>query len=261
MKRTSSEELCGALGLLNIEKNKTYIIHSSLFSFGLIEDGCKGVMQCLESVLGSEATIIMPTFTFSYANSRQWICNSTKSETGVLTEYFRNLNYTARTIHPFHSLSVSGPNSKLYTSCTNLSSFGPNSPFEVLIRENAINIGLGIGLVGGATFLHYTEEFSQVPYRYYKEFLGMVIDQDGNIMKDSYSMYVRKINEQSEYENDWEWIDRDLIKEGIYKKIILKGAEIFTMNTRLAHEFFLGKILENPYYCSRKVIKKGRMNK
>jgi len=130
-----------------------------------------------------------------------------------------------------------------------------------LIRENAINIGLGIGLVGGATFLHYTEEFSQVPYRYYKEFVGKVIDQDGNLMKDTYSMYVRQINEQYEFENDWEWVDRDLSREGIYKKTILKGAEIFIMNTRLAHEFFLGKIFDNPYYCSKKIIKKRRINK
>jgi len=256
MKRTSSIELFDSLISMNIPMNKTYIIHSSLFSFGIIEDGCKGIMECLQSVLGIDATIIMPNFTFSYAQNRHWASNSTKSESGVLTEYFRKLKNTHRTVHPFHSISISGPNSKLYTSCTNLSSFGPNNPFEVLIKENAINIGLGIGLVGGATFLHYAEELAQVPYRYYKEFSGIVIDQDDNVSKECYSSYVRLINEQYDFVNDWKCAIKDLSKEGIYKKNIINGAEISVMNTREAHQFFFNKIIENPYYCAKKIIRK-----
>ena len=159
-------------------------------------------MKCLHEVLGDEATILMPAFTLSTGKTRHRDYHS-KAVTGALAEYFRKLRGTLRTIHPFHSLSVAGPKAKDFASCQNLSSFGIGSPFDQLYEKGAFNIALVIRLVGGATFLHHAEEMAQVSYRFYKDFPGEVIAEDGVKRENTYKMFVREIGDTYEYRNEW----------------------------------------------------------
>ena len=203
MIRTSQKQLIDSLRSLKITSGHVILIHSSMIRFGEFEGGMGGMMDCLHQVLGQDATILMPSFTLAFASSRTWDYKTSKAETGVLTEYFRNLPDTRRTTHPFHSLSVSGPRSHEFLACKNHSSFGEGSPFELLYDMEAINLSLGIGLVGGATFLHHAEEVAGVPYRIYKNFPGDVFGEDGIRLPNTYKMFVRRINANYEYQNKW----------------------------------------------------------
>ena len=49
-----------------------------------------------------------------------WNANETKSEAGVLTEYFRKQNNTVRTIHPFHSVVAYGKYANDFAECNSL---------------------------------------------------------------------------------------------------------------------------------------------
>jgi len=256
MHKTSKWELQNTLEDFALPKDKTYMIHSSLYSFGLFEDGCSGIMEVLYSVLGREATIIMPTFTFSFTRKKNWCYRTSKSETGALTEFFRNDAKTHRTLHPIHSVAVKGPEQSKYASCSNISSFGANNPFEKLIADDAINIGLGVGLVGGATFLHYAEEYARVPYRFMKDYPGIVLDKCGSTINLVFQMYSRKTSSKSVFINDWSSISRDFRKKNLLKSKSIGLGEVMVMNMANCHELLMTKLSENPYYIANEVVKR-----
>ena len=94
---------------LKIPKYSTIIIHSSLFKFGIIDGGVNTIYNTLKNVFDETYTLLMPTYTFSFSKTREWSCINTKSETGSLTEYMRLLEPKNRSIHPFHSVCIEGP--------------------------------------------------------------------------------------------------------------------------------------------------------
>jgi aminoglycoside 3-N-acetyltransferase len=251
MRKTTKAEIKHTLESLEIPQGSTVIIHSSLIKFGAIEGGAKGVFDVIQEVLGADATIVMPSFSFDFSETEKWHRDTTKSKMGALTEYFRKLQNVYRTIHPFHSVCVIGKHQTLFKKCNNLSSFGPGSPFELLMDLDALNLAIGTEYVGGSTFLHHVEEISQVPYRTYKTFPGKVYDNDNNELTDKYKMYVRIITDEYEYDNDWEKIFGDLENVASIKNHKLHGANFYLVNIREVSAAFQEKILSNPFYPSK----------
>lgn len=258
MIKTSLTQLTDALRSLKLPANHVYIIHSSMLKFGIIEGGLPGVMNCLKEVLGPEATILMPTFTFSFGRSRVWDYHTSKSEVGALTEYFRKLPNSMRTIHPFHSLAVAGRIASEFSICTNKSSFGERSPFDLLYEMDAINISLGTEFEGGATFLHHTEEMAQVPYRYYKEFPGEVKDRNGDLLSGAFKMFVRENTETYDYDNKWDHVWDHFISQDLVVHKNLNGANLFAFRIKPTHDNFLKMLKADPFYCAKKTIKHQR---
>jgi aminoglycoside 3-N-acetyltransferase len=255
MHKTVLIDLQRCLEKMDFPKEAVVLIHSSLLKFGIIEKGVAGFYQCIEDVLGPDATIVMPAFSFSFQQTKQWFAASSKSNMGALTEYFRNNEASGRTINPFHSVSVKGKYASKFLSCNCNSSFGKGSPFELLCDMEAINLALGIDYIGGTTFMHYTEEVAQVPYRFYKTLSGEVFDQNGDLIQESFKMYLRIITDEYEYENDWPKIFTELTQEGYFNHQMLGLAQIIKSDIKKTHKAFLNKILENPYYAARVIHK------
>lgn len=254
MKKTSLAQLATGLGELQLPRNHIYIVHSSMLRFGVIEGGLTGALACLRDLLGPDATILMPAFTFAYGRTRVWDYHASKAETGALTEYFRRQPGVLRSVHPFHSICASGPYAAAFADCADLSSFGPASPFARLLEAEAINLALGTDFVGGATFLHHTEEAARVPYRHDKPFPGEVIDADGLRRPGPYSMYVREIAERHEYANRWDHVWADFVADGLAKQSDAGGVGLFALPIRPTHDRFWERLRDDPYYCAVKII-------
>jgi len=252
MRRTSLADLSALLARLQLPRNHVFIVHSSLLRFGLIDGGLPGVMACLQQALGPEATVLMPAFSFGYGRTRQWDYHATRAETGALSEYFRKLPGTRRTLHPFHSLSVTGPLAAQFLACRNSSSFGPGSPFALLYDVRAINIGLGTELEGGATFLHHAEELARVPYRFYKEFPGTVRDALGATVAQTFGMFVREIGPAHAWVNHWEQAWQDFVADQTVRLETWHGAKLFSFDIRTAHDRFIQRLAADPLYCARR---------
>lgn len=250
MNRTSLADLADRLDRMQLPRNHVFMVHSSLLRFGLIEGGLPGVMACLRQALGPEATLLMPAFTFAYGRSRQWDYHASKAETGALSEYFRTLPGTGRTLHPFHSLSVAGPRAAEFLACHQRSSFGPGSPFALLHDLGAINIGLGTELEGGATFLHHAEELARVPYRVDKDFPGEVRGADGQPVPQTFSMFVRDIGAEHTWTNRWDHVWQDLLDNGLVRLETLHGAKLFALDIPATHRWFSQRLSADPYYCA-----------
>jgi aminoglycoside 3-N-acetyltransferase len=238
---------------LKIPKYSTIIIHSSLFKFGIIQGGVSSIYNMLKRVFDETYTLLMPTYTFSYSESREWSCLYSKSETGVLSEYMRKAAPSNRSINPFHSVCLDGPNKEFLLNAYSDSSFGKNSVYEKLYKLGAYNLSLGSEFIGGATFCHYAEEELQVPYRFYKYFPGNVADQNNNIINFDFKMYVRIIEKDFYYDNNWEIFWDDALKKGLVNYFKFnKTAPIFLMNIKDSHDFLVEKIQKDPYYVATK---------
>ena len=227
------------------------MIHSSLLKFGVIEKGVEGLFKCIMESLSGDITILMPAFNFSFADTGYWSATNTKSEMGVLTEYFRNQNGTIRTIHPFHSVVAFGKYADDFADCDSFSSFGINSPFEKMLALDAYNLSLGTEFIGGATFVHHTEEVCRVPYRHYKDFPGEIYDKKEERVDKIFSMYVRDITENHEYINDWERVFKDLCQEGCFDINYLGPAKIMLSSINKTHNVLKYMINTDAYYAAK----------
>ena len=208
----------------------------------------------LKRVFDETYTLLMPTYTFSYSKSREWSCLNSKSETGVLSEYMRNAAPGNRSINPFHSVTLDGPNKEFLLNSYSDSSFGKDSVYDKLYKLGAYNLSLGSEFIGGATFCHYAEEVLEVPYRFYKYFPGNVTDQNNNIINFDFKMYVRIIEKKFYYENNWEVFWLDALNKGLVNYFKFnKTAPIFLMNIKDSHDYLVEKIKNNPYYVANKI--------
>lgn len=252
MIRTSLKEIQDALSALNIPQNRVVMVHSGLFKLGLIEGGVQGVYGCIREALGPDATIVMPAFTFSFGGARVWHAKDTRSEAGALSEYFRTSIATARSIHPFHSVTAVGPLARDLTSGRCLSSFGEGSAFQKLSEMDALNLSVGTEFIGGATYLHIGEEQLKVPYRFMKAFPGEVFDLDGERVDLTFEMYCREVSETHEYDNVWDGCWDDLNARGLFTTTYLKGSMFALSNIRETLDAFKEFLKADPYYCARR---------
>ena len=98
-----------------------------------------------------------------------WDYNNSKSQTGIFSEYFRKKIAKKRTNHPIHSVAIWGKDIKKIPEHNSKSSFGKGSTWEWICNtKNVCNLSIGVSVHGGATILHYPEEFLRVNYRYFK---------------------------------------------------------------------------------------------
>lgn len=252
MIRTSLMEIQDALSALNVPQNRVVMAHSSLFKFGLIEGGVAGVYDCIREALGEDATIVMPAFTFSFGAKRVWHAKDTRSEAGALSEYFRTSIASARSIHPFHSVTAVGPLAENVTSGRCLSSFGERSAFQKLYEMDALNLSVGTEFIGGATYLHIGEEQLKVPYRFMKAFPGEVFDLDGERVDLTFEMYCREVTETHQYDNVWDGCWDDLNARGLFTTTYLKGSMFALSNIRETLDTFKEFLKADPYYCARR---------
>lgn len=172
-------------------------------------------------------TIIMPAFTWSFSNKRTWDYHNSKSECGIISELFRKKLSSKRTVHPVHSLSVYGPNTKTvpYHRCA--SSFGHGSTWEWICEsDKVLNLSIGSKFNGGATFIHYLEEYFKVPYRSYIKLTGDVFNNNNKKIKKDFFYYARKKN----IENNYIKCEKFLINKNILKYYKKSNVNFFCLD-------------------------------
>ena len=253
MHTTTLKELSSGLGRIELGREPVVFMHSNLFPLGLIEKGVVGLYGLLLEWLGPDATLLMPAFSYHNNPDKPWECNRTAAKTGALTEYFRKQQHVLRSIHPIHSVSAYGKYAQHFTSDIDVSSFGEKSPFAKLHQCNAHNISIGTGLVGGATYLHYTEEFLKVPYRSFVKIPVAVFDANESKVDREFVYFARVAVDGFEYVNVWNNVWDDLSVAGAFTTFEIGPAKIVHSKMRDSADLFADKIKENPYYCAQRV--------
>lgn len=231
---------------LNI-KEKFIIIHSDITGLTFENFSISNLWKIIFGTLGKNKTYIIPTFTLDSSKNKFWSYHKSKSDTGLLSEYFRKNVSSIRTIHPLHSVCIFGKNRKKLPLNKSLSSFGKGSIWEwVCNSKDVCNLSLGLNLEGGATFCHYSEEYMNVNYRKYIDFNFKIEKKNNKKIKKKFLYFARKKN----FQNNWKKCEKELFKASLIKKITFpeNKYKILKMNTYKVTKFLVKKIENNPLY-------------
>ena len=250
----SEKQLEENLKKIKIKEN-FIIIHSDITGIVFRNFSLDKLWKIIFKSFGKNKTYIFPTFNFEN-NKKTWHQKKSRSETGVLSEYFRKKIATRRTIHPIHSVAIYGKNEKLVPDHKSKSSFGKGSTWEWLCNSKDVcNIGLGLKLHGSGTFCHYSEEKSKVNYREYVNLNINVKTDDNSLLSKKFSYFSRK-SQFKNLNNNWVNCENDLIKKKLIVKYKFKknNYAVIKMNTLKVTKFILNRLNKNKYYLTNKYL-------
>ncbi len=158
---------------LGIQKGDTLFIHSSFKSLGPVEDGAGTVIAALETAVGAEGLILMPTFSLLPSREERvaaWNVNKTPSTVGWLTEFFRQMSGTHRSDHYSHAIAARGRDAKAFVADHRRregyqspwdhypwgKTYGTHSPMFRAYKANAKLLMLGVDYET-STYIHFVE--------------------------------------------------------------------------------------------------------
>jgi aminoglycoside N3'-acetyltransferase len=191
---TCYADLMAHLGALGLTRGRDVLVHSRLTSFGVIDGGVETVYRALRDSVGSEGTIVVPTYRLGAPANEVYDRSSSPSmAVGVLSEYVRTQPEAVRSNCPFHSHAAIGLKARLLETVSGSASFGLGSDFAVLHDNGFWNLMLGCNFREGGTFvIHVTALAGNIPYREWMEFPRIRRNGDGRLSTMLCRYYSRK---------------------------------------------------------------------
>lgn len=244
------------LNRLGINHGDKVLIHSSYKSLGTIDGGVMTLFDALKNAVGSQGTLLFPTFTFDYVNKNNPVFDvrHTASHVGYIPEVFRHTEGVKRSLHPTHSLAVWGKdrdelikNHQLDQTCV-----GENSPIYKLKNNGGKILMLGCGLYNN-TILHGVEVFCKPPYalavdyskpEFHREY-ACIDEKDRVYRKEFFHVFAQ----EKGYEGDFIKL-KNICK--MNQGNVLK-AECFLMDAKTVWDTATEKMKDDPYYFVRSI--------
>jgi len=242
--KASLLELRDHLDNIGLSYGMNVAIHSNLFSFGLLENGVEGLYHSIRSIIGPDATIVVPTYNLNLTNEDIFDPLKTKPfGMGIFSNYIMNRSDSLRTLSPIHSHAINGPLQKKLFSSNYKISMGPNSIFEDMQKENFYLLLLGCSFQDGATFVHHVEACTGVCYRQWIN-LERVIRISKNVTEEiSLKYYGRKADNRNKTNLDL--FQKKIVKAGICSKVIFRNSSSFLVNFEALFSFAQQQILSD----------------
>ena len=152
-------------------------------------------IDLLKEKVGSEGTLLFPTYNWNFCKGVTFNYKKTHSKTGALSTIALRREDFTRTHHALYSFAVWGKDAKKLFDMNDPNSFVGDTPFEYLLLNRGKMIAVDTN--NFFTFVHYVEEKNQVPYRFLKAFHGKYIDEDEQESERTYTMYVRYLDDRN----------------------------------------------------------------
>jgi aminoglycoside 3-N-acetyltransferase len=109
------------------------------------------VLEILLEAVGPEGTILMPSYPkltsyLSLQSGQVWNVRRTPSYSGLLTEAFRRMAETRRSLHPTKSVAVQGPlrDEIIGDHHESIWPYSGKSPYGKFIQQGGRAVGLGV---------------------------------------------------------------------------------------------------------------------
>lgn len=153
-------------------------IHTGM-SFGLPALGRKELLGALLGIFRGlgVGTLVFPTFTFSFCNNEVYDIQKSATPMGALNEFARKSGLGTRSADPLLSVYVIGKDPGL-TEGLSAYSIGEGSSYDRLHQcgKKVKFLFFGTDMRDCFTYTHYLEAIVGVPYRYNREFSGVVVN-------------------------------------------------------------------------------------
>lgn len=185
-------------------------------------------------------TLLIPAYNYLLESGDSFDIKKTVPITGILAVEALKRSDFKRTAHPLHSFAVSGKYQEAFCNLNNKSSFGPDSPFAFLHKNNAKVLLIDLSLHNSLTFTHYVEETEQVKYRYIKNMKFNYTDAKGGISLRNYSLYKK-----------YPWITLDfnpleqIIEPAVIQQKIINGVNYRILELEKAYNVIKEDIIKN----------------
>ena len=171
LRPVSGQEIAGDLRALGLGRGDTVLVHSAMSRIGYVQGSAPAVVDAFLDVLGSEGTLVVPTFPFNgsmlaYVQSDPpFDVERTPSLMGAITEEVRCRPGARRSLEPTHSVAALGPQAKFLTA-DHVNASGAcdeHSPLVRLTQVGGFVLLLGVDF-RNCTLLHAAEEVARVPF-------------------------------------------------------------------------------------------------
>lgn len=198
-------------------------------------------------VLGSEGTLVVPTYTYSIGRGTVFEVETTPSSIGEFPEVFRQRPNVVRSRDPMLSSAAIGPKSTKTLRNISRSCYGEGSSFERLRDTDAKICTLGISLYW-ATFRHHIEEAANVPFRFPKQFTG-VVREHGIDALETWSYFAAPLVECCQ--PNGMPLERRAREKGLVEVAPVGRGEIMVVGAREYFEFGLDELEKNPWLTAK----------
>jgi aminoglycoside 3-N-acetyltransferase len=178
-------EIVKGLRELGVAPSASVMVHSSLRSFGWVEDGADTVIDALVECVAPSGNVLVPTITGTREHSREnpprFDVRATPCWTGAIPETLRKRADALRSLHPTHSVAVVGADKERLTAGHDLADTpcGKGTPYYRLAEMGGFVVLFGVDLEC-VTLFHTAEELAGVPYHLQPELVDAeIIDYSG----------------------------------------------------------------------------------
>jgi aminoglycoside 3-N-acetyltransferase len=143
------------------------MVHSSLRSFGQVEDGAQTVVLALMDVITPEGTLMMPSFNHGEPweddGPRVYDPRATLSTNGAIPNAFWPMPDVQRSLDPTHPIAAWGRHAQRYTQLHHRTlTMGPASPLGLMLQDDGHVLLLGVDYTSN-TFHHCVETTLNTP--------------------------------------------------------------------------------------------------
>ena len=254
-KEVSYKDFLETLKQVGASDCKTLFIHNDIM-FGNMnpEIGRKEFMQTLINLFYdlNVENIIMPAFTYSFNNEKDFDVIKSRSLMGSLSEAFRKEPEVYRTLDPMTSFAIKGNLAddfeKYKSECNSL---GVGSYFDLLNKQDDVKyLFFGADLAESFTYVHYVERILNVPYRFDMNFTGKIIDYSANEKHTNWIISTQCGGVQL-YEKN-EHFKKDLQYRGLLKLAPIGDKEISCISQDDARKQIIENIENNKFYFLKK---------
>ena len=220
----TKKQIIQGLRELGLETGDTVIVHSSLSSFGEVENGADAVADAILDVIGTQGTIIVPTFNY---DPGVYDVATTPSVVGKITETVRLHKEAIRSNHPTHSVAAIGRLAKQITEDHDkVEAFSRNSALHKAARVGAKILQLGVTQTSNSS-IHVAEELAQVPY----------LDKQRRVtIRRPSGKTIHKWIRRPGCSQGFEAIDELLHDQGVLKEITIGQCQARLMTARMVIE-------------------------
>lgn len=190
--------------------------------------------------------LFIPGFVNTLKNGDSVNMQTLKPETGGLSkESFAEFKKgkCIRTNDPFHSFFIYGKNSHeiLEKTFGNKDTFGAESSFGYLHKNNGVLFIMDLELYYGFTFAHYVEQQTKVDYRTNMHYTFHITDVRGNTTDSVFNIYAKKKG----YIPVLNSLINPLKEEGALEIIEVNEVQIYRIDLQKAFTVLQNDILNN----------------
>lgn len=229
------DDIAAALRAGGLREGDGVFVHSAMSRFGQIEGGPATVVAAFEQVLGPDGLIAMPAFPLT-GSSGEYLAGdplfdlrATPSRMGAITEHFRLLPGTERSLHVTHSVCARGPGAAELVAGHDAAAtpFGAGTPFARMVERGMHQVWFGTG-IRTFTLYHTFEclEGDRFPFRVFapEPVPARCVDADGRERTVSTLVHDPAVGRHKHPTRDA--MHRHLLETGAMRSVALGRGEI-----------------------------------